>query len=147
MSYFFRIFDLARQINWAKIIGPKGRGPDEATSDPHGCHAIHHGMQIGDGSVRHRNPGLGRAERGRGPDQWQSDTVMNLWRLSISVTECAGAKLWRAVHDRFLIRHEGQGLTVLYTVVTVYICHGGPLHQLHGPSDDVWVVYLRPSGP
>ena len=27
------------------------------------------------------------------------------------------------------------------------IDHGGPLHQLHGPSDDVWVVYLRPSGP
>ena len=27
------------------------------------------------------------------------------------------------------------------------IDHGGPLHQLHGPSDDVWVVYLRPSCP
>ena len=27
------------------------------------------------------------------------------------------------------------------------IDHGGPLHQLHGPSDDVWIVYLRPSGP
>ena len=27
------------------------------------------------------------------------------------------------------------------------IDHRGPLHQLHGPSDDVWVVYLRPSGP
>ena len=27
------------------------------------------------------------------------------------------------------------------------IDHGGPLHQLHGPSDDVWVVYFRPSGP
>ena len=27
------------------------------------------------------------------------------------------------------------------------IGHGGPLHQLHGPSDDVWVVYHRPSGP
>ena len=27
------------------------------------------------------------------------------------------------------------------------IDHGGPLHQLHGPSNDVWVVYLRPSGP
>ena len=26
------------------------------------------------------------------------------------------------------------------------IDHGGPLHQLHGPSDDVWVVYFRPSG-
>ena len=27
------------------------------------------------------------------------------------------------------------------------IDHGGPLHQLHGPYDDVWVVYFRPSGP
>ena len=27
------------------------------------------------------------------------------------------------------------------------IDHGGPLHQLHGPSDDVWVVYLKPSAP
>ena len=27
------------------------------------------------------------------------------------------------------------------------IDHGGPLHQLHGPSDEVWVVYLRPTGP
>ena len=27
------------------------------------------------------------------------------------------------------------------------IDHGGPLHQLHGPSDDVWVVYFRPSEP
>ena len=27
------------------------------------------------------------------------------------------------------------------------IDHGGPLHQLHGPSDDVWVVYFRRSGP
>ena len=27
------------------------------------------------------------------------------------------------------------------------IDHGGPLHQLHGPSDDVWVVYFWPLGP
>ena len=27
------------------------------------------------------------------------------------------------------------------------IDHGGLLHQHHSPSDDVWVVYLRPSGP
>ena len=27
------------------------------------------------------------------------------------------------------------------------IDHGGPLHQLHGLSDDVWVLYFRPSGP
>ena len=27
------------------------------------------------------------------------------------------------------------------------IDHGGPLHQLHCPFDDVWVVYFRPSGP
>ena len=27
------------------------------------------------------------------------------------------------------------------------IDHGGPLHQLHGLSDDVWGVYLGPSGP
>ena len=27
------------------------------------------------------------------------------------------------------------------------IDHEGPLHQLHGLSDDVWVVYFRPSGP
>ena len=27
------------------------------------------------------------------------------------------------------------------------IDHGGPLHQLHGLSGDVWVVYFRPSGP
>ena len=25
--------------------------------------------------------------------------------------------------------------------------HRGPLYQLHGPFDDVWVVYFRPSGP
>ena len=27
------------------------------------------------------------------------------------------------------------------------IDHGGPLHQLHGPSNDVRVVYFRPSVP
>ena len=27
------------------------------------------------------------------------------------------------------------------------IDHGGLLHQHHSLSDDVWVVYLRPSGP
>ena len=27
------------------------------------------------------------------------------------------------------------------------IDHGGLLHQHHSPSDEVWVVYLRPSGP
>ena len=27
------------------------------------------------------------------------------------------------------------------------IDHGGPLHQLHGLSGDVWVVYFRPTGP
>ena len=27
------------------------------------------------------------------------------------------------------------------------IDHRGPLHQLHGLSGDVWVVYFRPSGP
>ena len=27
------------------------------------------------------------------------------------------------------------------------IHHGGLLHQHHGPSDEVWVVYLRPTGP
>ena len=27
------------------------------------------------------------------------------------------------------------------------IDHGGPLHQLHGLSGDVWLVYFRPSGP
>ena len=27
------------------------------------------------------------------------------------------------------------------------IYHGGLLHQHHSLSDDVWVVYLRPSGP
>ena len=27
------------------------------------------------------------------------------------------------------------------------IHHGGPLHQLQGLSDELWVVYHRPSGP
>ena len=27
------------------------------------------------------------------------------------------------------------------------IHHGGLLHQHHSPSDEVWVVYFRPSGP
>ena len=27
------------------------------------------------------------------------------------------------------------------------IDHGGLLHQHHSPSDEVWVVYLRPTGP
>ena len=27
------------------------------------------------------------------------------------------------------------------------IDHGGPLHQLHGLSGDLWVVYFRPTGP
>ena len=27
------------------------------------------------------------------------------------------------------------------------IDHGGLLHQHHSPSDEVWVVYLRPMGP
>ena len=27
------------------------------------------------------------------------------------------------------------------------IDHGGPLHQLHGLSSDVWVVYFRPTSP
>ena len=27
------------------------------------------------------------------------------------------------------------------------IDHGGPLHQLHGLSGDVWVLYFRPTGP
>ena len=27
------------------------------------------------------------------------------------------------------------------------IDHGGPLHHLQGPSDELWVVYHRPSGP
>ena len=27
------------------------------------------------------------------------------------------------------------------------IDHGGLLHQHHSPSDEVWVVYFRPSGP
>ena len=51
---------------------------------------------------------------------------------STSATFCT-----REIPSRGLFRSSTEG----------GIDHGGPLHQLHGLSGDVWVVYHRPLGP
>ena len=60
--------------------------------------------------------------------------------------------------------HQRRPRKTISTTVTFYICkipswslrrhsvgggidHGGLLHQHHSPSDELWVVYHRPSGP
>ena len=61
-------------------------------------------------------------------------------------------------------KHQGRRRKTISTTVTFCICeipsrslrrrsvgggidHGGLLHQHHSPSDELWVVYHRPSGP
>ena len=50
-------------------------------------------------------------------------------------------------HRRNLLYPRDPILGPFWSSARGGIDHGGPLHQLHGPSDDVSVVYFRPSGP
>ena len=100
-----------------------------------------------------------RKARGRGRDYHPRARPPASW-----APRCSSGVLLPPIYTHIPWKHPGAPRNPISTAATFCtqeipswglfrssagggIDHKGPLHQLHGPSDDVWVVYFIPSGP
>jgi len=103
----------------------------------------------GSGEVLKSHEGV-RSSEARSPSSWASGGTS--WPNSTSINSQIFYWHQRAAWNTFfaaasLFSHEIPSGGLLRYSTRGGIDHGGDLHQPCCPSNDVWVVYLRPTGP
>ena len=136
----------------------------ESFGSEHSCHNNKNYIEIMLGSIPHQKfcfyhlPTRGRAGIKLG-DAWYVSNVSIIFDCSMLLYYPFWMFMGRANR-----KHPGSQRNTISTIVTFCIReipswslrrrsaegeidHGGLLHQHHSPSDELWVVYHRPSGP